>query len=127
MAFTPDNSVAWIEIPVRDLDKGIAFYSSMFDFQLTRNDMGPNPMADIQTKGSKGAVSGHLYPGEPAAPGTGPTIHLNVPGTLEATAERCVKAGGTIVSDPIAIPPGRFQYALDPDGNSIGLFEPAKG
>ena len=25
------------------------------------------------------------------------------------------------------IPPGRFQYVTDPDGNSIGLFEPAKG
>ena len=71
---------------------------------------------------------GHLYPGKTAIhPGTGPTIHLNVPDTLEAAAARVIEAGGAIVSDAIAIPPGRFQYVTDPDGNSIGLFEPRKG
>jgi predicted enzyme related to lactoylglutathione lyase len=33
-----------------------------------------------------------------------------------------VPAGGKVVSDPIAIPAGRFAYCLDPDGNSFGLF-----
>ena len=128
MSFTPANSVAWIEIPATDLDKGIAFYSRVFDYCLTVNDAGPNPIADIHIADMNGGVSGHLYPGKTAIhPGTGPTIHLNVPDTLEAAAARVVEAGGKLVSDPIAIPPGRFQYITDPDGNSIGLFEPAKG
>ena len=50
-------------------------------------------------------------------------MHLACPDTLEATMERFVKAGGEIVSDPIAIPAGRFAYGLDPDGNSVGLFQ----
>lgn len=125
MTFNPANSVAWTEIPVTDIDRGIAFYSRVFDYALTKDETGPNPMAMFPVK--PGSISGHLYPGKPATPGTGPTIHLNVPDGLEATAERFQKAGGTIVSDPIAIPPGRFQYGTDPDGNSIGLFEPAKG
>jgi len=29
------------------------------------------------------------------------------------------------VSPPIAMPFGRFTYTIDPDGNSIGLFEAA--
>ena len=126
MTFTPANSVAWTEIPVTDLDRATDFYAKVFDFHLTRNEDGPNPIVDIQISDMNGGVSGHLYPGKPAGDGSGPTIHLNVPDTLEDTAERVTQAGGTVLSGAIAIPPGRFQYVMDPDGNSIGLFEPRK-
>ena len=63
-----------------------------------------------------------LIPGKPAPDGTGPTIHLACPDTLEDALERVTKAGGRVVSDPISIPAGRFAYCLDPDGNSIGVF-----
>ncbi len=121
MPNTPDITVVWTEIPVRDIDRGIAFYSDVFKFKMTRDDTGPNPMANFTD--DMQSTAGHIYPGEPAAPGTGSTIHLLVPDTLEAAADRCAKAGGTVVSEPITIPPGRFQYILDPDGNSVGMFE----
>lgn len=121
MTNSPANPVVWCEIPLRDIDRGIAFYKSVFDFSLTRDDTGPNPIAMF--KDDMSGVSGHLYAGEPSAAGNGPTIHLIVPDTLEAAADRCRKAGGTVKSDPVPLPMGRFQYALDPDGNSIGLFE----
>jgi predicted enzyme related to lactoylglutathione lyase len=38
--------------------------------------------------------------------------------------EACGRGGGKVLSPVITIPPGRFAYATDPDGNSIGLFEP---
>ena len=38
---------------------------------------------------------------------------------------RVAEAGGTVISPAIEIPAGRFFYATDPDGNSIGLFEAA--
>ncbi len=44
--------------------------------------------------------------------------------SLEAGMARCFDAGGQVVSPIIEIPPGRFAYAKDLDGNSIGLFEP---
>lgn len=121
MSFTPDNALLWSEIPVRDLDKGIAFYSAVFDFAMQKEQMGPNETAmfPYQQPGS----SGHLYPGEPAKEGAGPTVHLAVPDTVEATAKRCEAAGGKLVSPIIEIPIGRFQYATDPDGNSIAFFE----
>jgi len=121
MPTPPANSVVWTEIPVRDIDRGIAFYKSVFNFSLNRNESGPNPMATFSDDMT--GVSGHLYRGDPAAPGQGATIHLMVPDTLEAAADRCWKAGGTVTGDPVPIPVGRFQYAQDPDGNSIGLFE----
>lgn len=127
MTFTPANSIVWSEIPVRDIDRGIAFYSTVFNFDLTKDESGPNPMATFPVEDLSTGTSGHLYPGEPAAPGTGPTIHMIVPDGLEPTAERFEKAGGTLVGDPVGMPFGRFQYGMDPDGNSIGLFEPAQG
>lgn len=125
MSFTPANAVVWAEIPVTDLDKAMEFYSAVFQFTLTINDMGPNPMADISYQGGTG-VSGHLYPGKPAMDGNGPTIHLAVPGTVEEAVERLNAAGGKSNGFVIEIPPGRFAYATDPDGNSLGLFQPAK-
>ncbi len=126
MSTHPDNALVWTEIPVRDLDRGVAFYGTVFDFGFNRDETGPNPIAMIKTKDEMG-IAGHLYPGKPAGNGEGLTIHLAVPDTLEATATRFASEGGTVISEPIEIPPGRFQYGTDPDGNSIGMFEANKG
>lgn len=122
------NAAVWFEIPVKDLDRAIAFYNVVFDAALERDETGPNPMAIFPTE-PKGGVGGHLYPGHPAGAGTGPTIHLRAPDSLEATMKRVERAGGKVVSPVIEIPAGRFAYALDCDGNSIGLFtdEPSLG
>ncbi|MEM9344850.1 MAG: VOC family protein [Pseudomonadota bacterium] len=115
--------VVWSEVPVRDLTAAMEFYKTVFVLDLTRADMGPNETATWG--GGEGDMGGgHLYPGTPASDGNGPTVHITVPDKLEAAIDRCWSAGGKVVSEPITIPPGRFAYATDPDGNSIGLFEP---
>ncbi|MEP3049662.1 MAG: VOC family protein [Roseibium sp.] len=122
MAYTPDNFTVWMEIPVLDMDKAISFYNKVFKTELNLvTDMGPNPFAMFPTKDDQGAA-GHLYPGKPAEKGTGATVHISCPDSLEETMERFASAGGEVVSDPIAIPAGRFAYGEDPDGNSIGMF-----
>lgn len=121
MSFTPENFTVWTEIPVTDLERAIAFYNTVLDTELQKDETGPNPMAMFPTA-SKGGVAGHLYPGRPAADGTGPTIHLACPDKLEDALERLSYAGGKVVSDVITIPDGRFAYCRDTEGNSIGLF-----
>lgn len=122
MSFKPDHFTVWMEIPVSDLDQAIRFYNDVFKTDLGRiTDMGPNEFAMFPSNG-EGGVAGHLYPGKPAQKGTGPTIHLACPDSLEATMERFANAGGEVISDPVAIPSGRFAYGIDPDGNSIGMF-----
>ena len=118
---TAQPVTVWTEIPVIDMDRAITFYSTVFGYEITLDNTGPNPMAVLNN--AMNTVGGHLYPGKPAAEGQGPTIHLEVSDTLEAAMERCQQAGGTLLGDPVAIPPGRFVYAQDPDGNSIGLFK----
>ena len=124
MPFQPQNAAVWFEIPVSDLDAAIAFYSTVCATTLDKQQMGPNMTAVFAYAGGAG-VSGHLYPGKPAGDGSGPTVHLIVPDTVEAACERCKDAGGQVVSPAIDSPPGRFAYVTDPDGNSIGLFQPA--
>ena len=121
MSFTPEHFTVWTEIPVADIDRAIAFYNKVLDTDLKKDESGPNPMAMFSTSGKDG-VAGNLYPGKPAAEGTGPTVHLASPDQLENALERVGQAGGKVVSDIVSIPAGRFAYCLDPDGNSIGIF-----
>ena len=118
----PNNIAVWFEIPVTDLERSRAFYETALALPSYRDDSGPNPLVNLGSDSMEG-VSGHLYPGTPAPRGTGNTIHVTIgSGTLEEALARVVPAGGEVVSPIITIPPGRFAYCLDPDGNSIGLF-----
>jgi len=114
--------IVWGEIPVTDLQKSVDFYNEVFGYEMEIDNSGPNPMATLG--GSMNTGGAHLYPGKPS-PDRGNTIHIGLADTLEAGMARCTKAGGEILSPPIAIPAGRFAYAKDLDGNSIGLFEAA--
>ena len=120
-ATAAQNTCVWFEIPVTDLDRAQSFYSALMKRDMEVNEQGPNPMVLFTPLDQQG-VSGHLYPGTPAAAGTGPTIHLAAPDALDACMQRIWDNGGTVVSEVIEIPYGRFFYATDPDGNSIGLF-----
>ena len=119
---TPEHSVVWFEIPVTDMKRSKAFYDTVFKTELVEDSTGPNVMAMFPVTDMKVGNSGHIYPGKPAASGTGNTVHLLAPEPLEESIERLTKNGGKVVSPIVTIPPGRFAYCLDPDGNSIGLF-----
>lgn len=117
----PEHALVWCEIPVRDLADAVDYYGKVLGRPLTVEDGGPNQMARLPTR--DGGTAGHLYPGTPAAGGAGPTVHLHVNG-LEAALERVMAAGGRVLPGIFPLPMGRFAYTVDPDGNSIGLFEP---
>ncbi len=122
MTFTPENALVWCEIPVLDIEKAMAFYDTVFQYETILDESSPNAVAFLPMTQPPG-TAGHLYEGKPASDGRGPTVHLAVPGTVEEAAGRCQSAGGKVAGPVIEIPAGRFQYAVDPDGNSLGLFE----
>ena len=125
MSHKPEHFTVWSEIPVADLQAGMAYYGAVLDAEFEVAQMGPNKTAIFQIRDIMSGISGHLYEGTPAKDGSGPTIHLQIQGTLEDAMARTTKAGGKVISEPVTIPPGRFAYTTDPDGNSIGLFEAA--
>ncbi|WP_298436810.1 VOC family protein [uncultured Jannaschia sp.] len=123
MTHTPAFPIVWTEIPVTDMDAARRFYEPVFGWEMTLNTEGPNDML-VFPYDDKSGVAGHLYPGTPAKGGS--TTHLVIPDKLEDAISRVWDAGGTVLEiPPVEMPFGRFAYALDPDGNSIGLFEPA--
>ena len=93
MPFAPQNFVVWTEIPIRDLDAGMAFYSAVTGGRLEKQTMGPNETAVFQTETPAQGVAGHLYVGKPAGDGSGPTSHLMVAGTLEEAMARLAELG----------------------------------
>lgn len=118
----PTHAAVWFEIPVTDMARSMAFYAAVVQNELKLSKDGPNPMAVFAAEDDH-SVSGHLYPGKPAATGTGPTVSLAVAAPLESAMERVTENGGKVVSPIITIPVGRFSYCLDLDGNSFSLFE----
>jgi len=42
---TNQTIVSWVEIPVTDMDKAVAFYNRVFGYDMTIDTAGPNPMA----------------------------------------------------------------------------------
>ena len=104
-----------------DMERAKAFYEAVLGVKMNRDDNGPNPML-MFTRMDDPVSSGHLYPGKPAAEGAGNTVHLVALDPLEVVMKRIEPAGGKVVSPIIDIPPGRFFYTTDPDGNSVGFF-----
>jgi len=125
MSQQPEHFVVWAEIPVSNLDKGINYYETVLGITCEMNEMGPNPIAMFKVKDYATGISGHLYEGNRAKDGSGPTTHMRVDGKLEDAMARTEPAGGKVISPIVTMPFGRFVYTTDPDGNSIGLFEPA--
>lgn len=122
MTEAKQNRLVWTEIPVTDLKRADAFYETLLEAPLIKDDNGPQPMLMLPDFLGTGAV-GHLYEGKPVTKGDGITAHLAVNGTLEDAMERVKQGGGEVVSDVIAIPAGSFFYAKDTDGNSLGIFK----
>lgn len=124
MTYMPQNFVVWAEIRVRDLDHSIAFYEAVTKGRLRKETMGPQEIAIFETPMDGPHVSANLVVGEPAAEGAGNIVHFGGQGTAEEMRARVLEAGGTIAQDIFEIPPGRVFLAHDPDGNTVGFFEP---
>lgn len=116
------HRLVWTEIPVTNLEKARAFYETLLEAPLIKDDNGPQPMLMLPDLQGDGAV-GHLYEGKPVTQGDGITAHLAVNGSLDDAMARVAKVGGEIVSEEITIPAGSFFYAKDTDGNSLGIFK----
>ena len=120
------NRVVWVDIPVLDLDRAIAFYSAVLGSAVTKEG-GPGFVFGLLPH-SGSDVGGCLYsPGEDNTPSkVGPLIYLNAEGRL-AQAVRAVSAqGGQVLQAVHPIGPHGFRaIVLDSEGNRVALHAPA--
>lgn len=123
------DKVVHFEIPVDDLDRAKAFYSSVFGWGLnTMPEMDDYTIAmttavDEQTQSPKepGAINGALMRRRDPTPV--PVLTINVD-SVEETLKRIEAEGGSTVTSRTEIPGmGAFGYFKDSEGNVVGLWE----
>ncbi len=117
------NPVNWFEIPTKDLEKAIAFYSEVFGVSFEKTEMGPLHMAmiagsDRETYGATGALvqaDGYV----PSANGS--VVYFGCD-DVEISLKKVEKAGGKTIQPKTSI--GEYGFAahfLDPEGNHVAL------
>ena len=121
---TPAHAVAWFEIPATDIDRSQAFFETVLQRSLRREVMGPNTLAVFPYAQGSGA-GGCLHTGatrlEPSASGT--LVYLDCNPSIDAALTRVPPAGGRVIVDKQALPPGMgfFAHIIDVAGNRVGL------
>jgi predicted enzyme related to lactoylglutathione lyase len=115
------NSIVWVDIPVLDLDRAIAFYSAVLGETVAKQEY-PG-MAIGLLPGADQDVSGCLFISSDHPPSeNGPLVYLNCDGRLDAAVEAVSSNGGTVVMPRHPIGPHGFRaIVLDTEGNRLGL------
>jgi uncharacterized protein len=110
------NPTIWFEVAGKDHQALKAFYSGLFDWQLTDMDGAPYSTVDTGGEGIPGGVG--------AAPEGHPghvTFYVQVD-DLEPALARAEELGGKRGMGPIDIPNGQIALFTDPEGHEIGLM-----
>lgn len=127
-----DHTVVHFEIPANNIKKLKTFYEDVFGWNITRAPMPDVEYWTIATvptdeKGmlQRQGVNGGLYPRTPNMPASPQVNYISIENIDEYT-DKVKKAGGKILVPKQQIPNvGWFAIAADPEGNTIGLLQPA--
>ena len=117
------SALTWFEIPVLDFDRAVRFYETILDSPLRVEPFGNSRIAMFPYE--QPGIGGCLDEGSFSRPcGSGGTVvYLDVSGRLDSTLMRVEDAGGRILANKTALPPGMgwFAQIADSEGNRIGL------
>jgi predicted enzyme related to lactoylglutathione lyase len=116
------NTLCWTDIPVRNLDRAIEFYSAILGTKVLKQSAGPDREFGL-LPGFDSGVSGCLCAGEEHVPShQGPLIYLSVDGRLDAAVEATNVAKGKVLKPKHPIGPHGFRAVIeDSEGNRIAL------
>jgi predicted enzyme related to lactoylglutathione lyase len=115
-----DHIIVHFDIPATDPEALARFYSQLFGWKIEKAP-GAVPYWLIETAPEGRGVGGGIMPRE------APEQHPNNYVLVESVAEfsnKVQELGGRIVVPKMAVPRmGYFAIAIDPQGNSFGLWE----
>jgi uncharacterized protein len=117
------NPFVHLELSTTDTKAAKAFYSGLFGWEFTDNDMGGGMIYSVFKPDT--GPGGGLF----SMPDM-PTFWLPYVGVEEinAATDKAVSLGATIHKGPMEIPHvGWMTILVDPQGATIALFEPAPG
>ncbi len=121
----PSNPIAYVELPVTDLDRAMAFYTAVFGFVLERRTVDGYDMAFFPAAEGAPGASGALVKGDVYLPGKrGPIVYFGVV-DIDSVLARAKARGATILYDKKDV--GAFGFVAeieDSEGNRIALTAP---
>ncbi len=116
-----ENQFVWIDIPVTNLDRAIAFYSEVLGEKLTKESASGFSIGlfpHVKTN-----VSGCLYISDGNKPSeNGPLVYLNAEGKIDKATNAVKTNGGKVLQEKHQI--GEHGYRaiiIDSEGNRIAL------
>jgi predicted enzyme related to lactoylglutathione lyase/uncharacterized protein YndB with AHSA1/START domain len=119
------NQLVWCDIPVKDLDRAIRFYSTVLGAPVKKQQHEGMTFAMLPHAEEHG-VSGCLTTGSEgnkAEPSQhGPLIYLNCQGRLDQALQAVERTGGKVLQPKHQIGPYGFRAViLDSEGNRLAL------
>lgn len=115
------NFVVWFEIPVKNLNRAMKFYSKVMAVELKSMDMGAAKGAMFPF--ARNVASGALIESNENKPSnTGSMLYLNGGKDLSVPLKRVKSAGGKIVQKKISLGEHGFMAIFeDTEGNHVAL------
>ena len=115
----------WVDIPVQDLDRAIAFYATVLATPVTREGGPGFTFGLLAHSGSDVAGCLCLADDDNAPSPRGPLVYLNVDGRIAAAERAAAAHGGRVLqaTQPIG-PHGYRAIVLDSEGNRLALHSP---
>ncbi len=122
MAHALKHTVVWVDIPVIDLDRAVAFYSAVLGTPIEKHEFSPDRALGLLPH-SDTEVGGCLYRSADDTPSErGPLIYLNCSDRLDDAIAAVEPNGGQLLQPKHSIEPHGFRaLALDSEGNRIAL------
>jgi predicted enzyme related to lactoylglutathione lyase len=112
----------WFDIPVRDFDRAVRFYSAVLGAHLKKEQAGPGAAIAVLPH-PEGSIGGALVLNIDAHPSeSGPLLYLNVNSRIDDALDAVERLGGKVLSAKHSIAPfGQRAIVLDSEGNRIAL------
>ena len=115
------NQIVWCDIPVKDLDRSIKFYSAVLGQKVSKETYGPMSIGLLpHVEKSVGGCLAVMEDAQPSA--SGPLIYLNCEGRLDDASAAAGKNGGKVLQPKHQIGQHGFRtIILDSEGNRVAL------
>lgn len=116
------DTLCWVDIPVMDLDRAIAFYAAVLGDEVVKQQTDLGCAIGVLPHSRQG-VSGCLCVSGDNEPGkTGPLVYLSVEGRLDAAVRAVRTFGGEVLREKHQIAPYGFRaIVVDSEGNRVAL------